>query len=61
MSIRFKTIITYRDEIEEIFDCYEHPQQSNEYWVLSETSEKRKYIPKEAIMSVEVKDYWKKD
>ncbi len=58
--IRFKTIITFRDDKSKTYDCLEFPQQSDSYWCLQTTADDREYIPKEAIKSLKVKDYWKK-
>ena len=58
MSIRFKADVYYKDETKKRFDCCEHPQMVSEYWLLSITPDKRKYVPKEAIAKIDVEDYW---
>lgn len=57
--VRYKTVITFRDDKKERFDCFEHPSQAGDYWMIEKTREKRVYIPKEAVKSLQVTDYWK--
>ena len=56
--IKYKVIITYRDDKNETFDCVGHPQLWGEFLEIMETYNDFKYIPKEAIQLIEIKKYW---
>lgn len=58
--IIFKATVEMRDDTEKKYTCVEYPFQSNEYWVFKTSPTEQKYIPKEAVKSVNVKDLWKK-
>lgn len=59
MSIRFKVVVKYRDDKEDVLDLVNHPQNlNNGYWMFDFSETKRVYIPTEKIDTVAVEDYW---
>ena len=58
--IIYKATIAMRDDTTQKYDWFIYPYQSNEYWVLQTTQQDCKYIPKEAIESVSIKDTWQR-
>lgn len=57
--IKYKVKIIYRDDTEEVFSCVDYPNFSlNDFIAIYLTTTERKYLIRESIKLVEVKEYW---
>lgn len=56
--IKYRIKVKYRDDKEEVFECYDTPINGDNYLVVFLTPTLRKYVPQQAISSFTVEDYW---
>ena len=58
--IWYSVTLELRDDTKKKIDCVAHPIRVDDYWMFETGHEDREYVPKEAIKSLKIKDYWKK-
>lgn len=59
--IKFKTTIYFRDDKKKVFDCVQRPIINPDYVIVDTSHSDYEYIPKEAIQSIKVKEYWEQN
>ncbi len=57
--IRFKIVITFRDDTTRSFDARNFPQFLADHIEIEKDEDNYEYIPKEAVSRIKVKRYWK--